>query len=71
MVGSSTFARWFGRHADQPRNDPADAADVGTAFGMELSFGPPDEPVAPANRARPAGECDGTAEQSRLKSRST
>lgn len=71
MVGYSTFARWFGRQTGRPRNDPADAADVGTAFGMELSFGPPDEPVAPATRSRPVDESDRSAEPSRLKFRST
>lgn len=52
MVGVSTFARWFGWNPDRPAPDPDDAADFGTGFGMELSFGPPDV-------ERPASRDDG------------
>ena len=48
--------RWFSvwRNADRPAPD-TDPADLGTAYGLEMSMlDPPDEPTAPAAGRRPA-----------------
>lgn len=40
MDGKRSIGRFFGWARPQPAPDELDAADVGTAFGMELSLEP-------------------------------
>ena len=46
------FDLWRRRTDDSPRSEPA---DVGTAFGLELSMLPDDEPSATARTGAPGG----------------
>lgn len=59
MVDLAQASRWFGRRKqDRAQEVEPDPADVGTAFGLELSLGP-----APASTdakgAAPAPDDDG------------
>ena len=53
MDSKRGFGRFFGWSRPQPASDELDAADVGTAFGMELSL-EADEPKPDTQDSRPA-----------------
>ena len=53
MDSKRSFGRFFGWSRSQPADDEPDAADVGTAFGMELSL-QADEPPPEAPEPRQA-----------------
>ncbi len=46
------FDRWRRRASDTPDSEPA---DVGTAFGLELSMLPDEQPAATATTGAPGG----------------
>jgi hypothetical protein len=52
------FDRWRRRADDSMLSEPA---DVGTAFGLELSMLPDDEPSATASTGAPAALAGGAA----------
>ena len=47
MDGKRSIGRFFGWARPRPAPDELDAADVGTAFGMELSLEPAKTPGPP------------------------
>ncbi|MBN8491841.1 MAG: hypothetical protein J0M00_10515 [Burkholderiales bacterium] len=53
MDGKRSIGRFFGWARPQPAPDELDAADVGTAFGLELSLEPDKAPPAtPTDKAQ-------------------
>jgi len=56
MSKAGTPQRWFGRWRSRERPADIDAAELGTAFGLDLSLNElPHEPRQPAAPARPPG----------------
>lgn len=58
MKGTRGILRWFGRHSNDSARPSFDPAEVGTAFGMELSLAetnpPPSEEQPPRQARAPA-----------------
>lgn len=55
MAKVGTPQRWFTGWRLATRPAPSDPADMGTAFGLELSLFEPSQLPAPRPAARPAG----------------
>jgi len=47
-LDTSTLQRWFGRRSPAPGRREEDPAEMGTCFGLELSFADTVPVVAPA-----------------------